>query len=242
MPETIVLSPRKILLVLVSIDLMFLLLHGVTRLADWKLPAESPLRSFLRVFSMGGEPTIPTWFAIVQLMALSALLIVVGIRVRARGGRFLPWGLLAALATYVSIDEQVKIHETLVDPMRELFGITSGPFLLAWVIPALALVGIVGVVFLPFFLRLPVATRWRFTLAVVVFVSGAVGMEMIDAGTFEYLKQFGIWEMRIKSMMYGLEELLELLGVSLAIWAVLRHLADNLERPVAPLFVLARTD
>jgi hypothetical protein len=84
---------------------------------------------------MGGEPTIPTWFVIAQLFATAAVFTAIGIQARLAGKPTVPWFAFAGIVAYVSVDERAHIRDQLVWPVRQLFGITSGPFVLHWVIP-----------------------------------------------------------------------------------------------------------
>ena len=96
---------------------------------------------------------------------------------------------------------------------------TRGIFLFAWTIPAAVGVVLFALVYLKFLFRLPVATRWLFVLAGVVYVGGALGMEMIE-GQFVFL--FGQASMA-HALMVAFEEFLEMSGVVLFIYALLSY-------------------
>ena len=57
----------------------------------------------------------------------------------------------------------------------------SGPFYFAWVVPAAILLFIFAALFARFALALPYKTRGLFGLAAVIYVGGALGIEMIGA-------------------------------------------------------------
>src|SRR5690606_12332588 len=55
----------------------------------------------------------------------------------------------------------------------------SGFFHFAWVIPGMALVALVGLAYLPFLLAQPGRTRLVFLVAGLLYVGGALGLELV---------------------------------------------------------------
>lgn len=226
-------TARTTLLILLATDLAFFAAHVVGSVLKW-VPQPSELRIHIAdLTDMGDEASVPTWFAIAQLLASAALFAAIGIRTRRAGGRGGPWFAFSALLVYLSVDEQAVIHERLVDPVRQLFGITTGPWLLAWVIPALAAVAVVGLLSIRFVVAQPMRTRVGLLLAASVYVLGAVGMEIVDASTYELLAARGEVGERVKRIMYGVEELLELVGVSILVATLVARLSGP-HRPGSP--------
>ena len=122
------------------------------------------------------------------------------------------WQILAVLFAYVSLDEAVQIHE------HAAFFATRGVLTFSWVIPAAAVVALLGVWLGPWLLRLPDPLRRRFALSATLYLTGALGMEL----------PLGWWTDRYgdDNLVYGLidwvEETLELIGAGvflLAAWA-----------------------
>ena len=95
----------------------------------------------------------------------------------------------------------------------------SGVLYFNWVIPAVAILGVLAAVFLPFVRALPATTRRRLVVAGVIYIGGAVGMEL----------PLGWWVERAgpDNLGYALidwvEETLELVGASLAVVALVAH-------------------
>ena len=91
---------------------------------------------------------------------------------------------MAAIFLYLSVDEAVSIHEQMTVPLRQ--GLDAhGIWFSTWVIPALFLLVILFVLVFKSIWRISTVTRWLFILAGIVYVSGAVGMEMIGAKYYE---------------------------------------------------------
>ena len=226
--QPLTITPRGVLIVLLVVDVALFILHVLGRWVFFTRELGPVSGHLVRLFDMGGEATIPTWISIVQLLTAAALLLVISLRVRVSGGRrWRHWALLGIIFTYISLDEQAEIHEIFVLPLQQLLGITTGPFLLAWVIPALILLAALSVAYIPFFRDLPRKTFLIFLAAAVIYVAGAAGLEMVDAVTYETLRDLGTRGAAIKAALYGVEELLELLGVTAFIYGLLLHLRDS---------------
>jgi len=178
-------------------------------------------------FDLNAEGNIPALFSAGLWLGASALALVCMRRSRAEGwplGGY--WPLMAVLFLYLAIDETVMIHERISTVLSGMYAF-SGAFLYAWVIAGLAFLGLVGLVFLRFLAALRPVNLALLVLAAGIFVSGAVGVEMMGAaydsggevpGTFA----LGLnWRRAI-----ALEEGLEMLGVILLIHVMLRFATD----------------
>lgn len=174
------------------------------------------------ILDVDSEESFYTWFSTL-LLGLAALLAFVLAAWRSGRGRSFPrqWGIIGAILLLLSMDEMLSFHERLSGMLSNAFS-TSGIFEFAWVIPALVLVAAVGIVFLPFILRLPHRVARDIVLSGVIFVTGAVGMEML-AGL--HVSESGGGAEVFASPTYraltNIEEGLEGLGVLLLIRALL---------------------
>ena len=176
------------------------------------------------LFSLDNENNIPAVFSAALLLFAALLLLVIVLHERKRGARDVDkWALLSAGFLLMAIDESISMHERLVEPTRQLLGSGNlGIFYFAWVIPAFALVLVLGTFFLPFLLRLPAATRSIFILAAALYLGGAIGMELVDG---RYRELHGT-EM-VYHLLVAVEEGLEMTGAIVFIYGLLRYLADH---------------
>ena len=78
------------------------------------------------------------------------------------------------------MDEAASFHERTMQPLRQLFDL-SGLFYYAWVVPAALCLLVFGLLYMRFTLALPRRTMVIFVLAAVMYVGGAMGVEMISA-------------------------------------------------------------
>lgn len=128
------------------------------------------------------------------------------------------WCALGVIFILLSADEAMSFHEKLGQYVPHSHN--AGLLNYAWVIPGLAFVLVVGLSFLRFLLNLPARERLLLIVSGAIFVSGAIGMEMI-AGDLEDHGMLDTFTYRIAS---NTEEALEVLGVLLFIRILLTRL------------------
>lgn len=161
--------------------IVIVVLHLFWRATDaLDLPGEVVWR---RLSNVDVETTFPTWLSMVLFVANAVLAWLLGRDEKLRAGRYVRhWYFLAVVLVALSVDEIAAIHEAVTPRLRGLLGL-SGVFYYAWVIPALVLVALLGLVFVRFVFDMPRHIRNRVLVAGISFVAAAVGLEMV-AGTF----------------------------------------------------------
>jgi hypothetical protein len=131
------------------------------------------------------ERSVYTWFSQLLLAGVAVLLLDTGARIL-RGRPFVgaQWLILSGLFLLLSLDESLSLHELLSGHLNSALH-TTGYFAFAWVIPAglLCAVGLVAAI--PFLRSLPPRVAGMMVLAGLVFVGGAVGMEMVGGRILE---------------------------------------------------------
>jgi hypothetical protein len=167
--------------------------------------------ALLPKLSLSYEGNVPTWFSS-SLLLVCAL--VAGAIANARPAWHRHWWGITGMLAWMSLDEAAEMHEHLAG----LFG-TGGVLYFDWVIPAAVLVLAVGVLYLPFVRALAPATRTRLIVAAVIYIGGALFMEL----------PLGWWTEQHgnEGLTYGLidwvEETMEMIGASLALVALVAH-------------------
>ncbi len=174
-----------------------------------------PDNDWLWLFSLSHERNIPTWYSS-SLLVLSAVLLVLATlkAQQTKAEHVWHWGFMAVVMAYISMDEFIGFHEHAdwIDG--------KGIFYFSWVIPAAIVVAILGLVYFKFLLHLPRDSRRAFLIAGLVFIGGALGVELV----------LGQWtEIHgTHNLGYGLidfvEESMEILGVTLFVLALIDHL------------------
>lgn len=224
MPLKFNLNPRQIALFLAIISFY---LAGQSVLNEYLL--ENVLSSetgdlalsLLDLFSVNAEETIPTWYATLLLFGAAVLLAFIALgKRRIRDPYTRHWFGLAGIFGYLSMDEGAVIHEIFSDSLQARFD-TTGYLTFAWVLLFVPLVIIIALLYLRFLFHLPPRTRNLFITAGLIYVGGAVVVEVISANrwyveggvTFPYLA------------IATVEELMEMLGVVVFIFALLSYAA-----------------
>lgn len=179
-----------------------------------------------RTIDVNFEASIPTWYSAIALAVSAALSGCVAATLRARKETRdrLAWAALAFIFALFSLDEVAGFHEIVNDGLNRLHRF-SGYFRFAWVLPALALVIIVGSTFIPFLFRLERRRRLQFIAAGLVYAGGVVGMEMIGGKVYSAANdQFTLGY----AVCVHVEEFLEMFGIALFNFALIEHLAGLL--------------
>jgi hypothetical protein len=183
----------------------------------WDIPGATGYAAF---FGVSAEGKLPTFYSGVTLLMAAVLLAAIATHEHANRGRFARhWIGLSLIFVFMAADELLEIHELSIRPMRRVFGITAGPLHFAWVIPAAAMLVLLAITYARFLKALPASSLRSFLVAGVVYVGGALGMELVGGA---YLTARG------DDVIYGViatvEELGEMTGVALFIIALLDHL------------------
>jgi hypothetical protein len=200
-----------VLYLLLGVDIFLIALFFLSR------PVRAMVGSELVMFDVNSEPTFITWYSIVKLFAVALLLVAVARVERGAGSKWWRhWVALAGVFLILSLDEFLQLHERLAAPTRDLFGITGGALYLAWVIPGALLVTVVALVFVRFVIA---QTREVLVLIVgsaAIFIGGSLGLEVVASAGFGF-----------HGLTSALEELCEMAGLSLFVFALLRKLRES---------------
>lgn len=214
------LRPGKAALFLAAIAL-FLALVSLTGQVMKNIFGHDHLFGLVPAFDVDSEANIPTWFASNNLLICSLLLFIIARSKKKEGDRYtLRWYGLAFVFAFLSLDEAAGLHELLILPLQSAFHL-KGYLFFAWVIPyGLALL-VFGISYLKFLFSLPKRTRILFFLAGGIFTTGALGLEILAGPIFQRLGENNmLWAFET-----ALEELLEMQGVILFIYALLSYMA-----------------
>jgi hypothetical protein len=211
---------KRLLYLLLGVNGVFIVLHFVAhcleRFTDFTFGAE-----LTHWFSMDIEYSLPTWFATLLLLSIGAMFL--SICMQAKTDR-IAWGSLGVIFFYLSADELFSIHENLIEPMQELFGITSGPLFFAWVIPVFFGVVLLGIAYYRFLFSLPKKLRIYLFIAAGIFLLGAIGVEMISGA---YWQAHHFENDMVYRALNALEEGLENMGSIIAVAALVAYKKKN---------------
>lgn len=215
------LSSRAAARLLPRIILALAALHGVY-LVVWLGFGHDNVFGFLPRLSLDRERSLATWYSAAALLAAGLLLAAIASRKRALDHPFVRhWRGLAAVFTYLAIDESIMLHEHFIGVGDALIPTLATGFLhWSWVLVGMAAVAVFAVAYLRFFLALPACFQRLFALSAILLVGGAIGVEMLNASRFELA---GAADLRYQ-LGTMLEETLEMGGVALWLYALLAYI------------------
>jgi hypothetical protein len=132
------------------------------------------------LFSLDREANIPTIFSTLLLASSSFLFYYLGRQVQSDDIKASKkFKFMSFLLAFVALDEISSIHELLTEPLKAL-GDFDGIFFHSWVIVFIPLLLIIFIYLFRFILSQPKEFRNGLILAACIYVSGALGMEMIE--------------------------------------------------------------
>lgn len=174
-------------------------------------------------FYMDREANVPTFFSGLILLIASALFaLLASYKKKHQEAYVLHWAFLSGLFLYMALDEVASFHEHLILPLRSSLKL-SGIFYYSWVVVGMLFLVAFTAYYLKFFFALPGKLRRGFFMAGFIYISGALGMELI--GGF-YAEQEGLANIRY-ALITTVEETLEIIGILLLIKYLFLYLQDR---------------
>ena len=176
------------------------------------------------LFNVNLEHNVPSLFSTLLLATASSLLLLLGRLEDHENSDRVYWQLLGCLFAFLALDESLSLHEQLNRPAAALLGTSRHPLLYySWAVPGALFVGTTGLVFLRFVLRRPPRMRFYLIASAVLFVGGAIGMELIGG---RHAKLYGKDSLTY-NLLCNLEEALEMSGVLVFITALVSGLREH---------------
>jgi hypothetical protein len=223
--KTIFIRPKKVVMILGLIAIVLVLMSlsvGVISRITWDI----------RVFGLGPrfnlnrEHNIPSFFSAILLLISGFLFAVIAtLHHTLENSSHKYWFVLSSIFLFLSLDEATSIHEMFSDPLRELFN-TGGVFYYAWILVAIPLIFIFVAFFWQFVKQISQPTKGYFIIAFLIFLSGAIVVEMIGGW---YEGNFGDNNL-LYDMITTFEESLEMSGVILLIYSLLDYIGTTFDQ------------
>lgn len=220
--DEISLSRQTIIRVLIATTFLLLVASTAGQIARHVF-GHPGLMGVVPLFYVDQEGNIPTFFSASLLLYASLLLALISrLEKKSNNSRWRQWTILAFALLYMAIDEASEIHELLQTPAKWLIGRQNakGVLTYAWVLFGITFILAFVLSYLKFFFSLPSRTRKQFFAAAAVFLSGGLGMELVESyyvGTYGR-ETFG------QSIIVTVEEGLEMAGVIILINALLTYI------------------
>jgi hypothetical protein len=218
----IIFSPKSIARLFLVIVICLILAHMVGLF--FRDVLHQP-RVFVPLVDLNGEGSIPTFYSGVSMIVCAAFLGLIGlVKRKQRQPYAFHWLFLGAIFLYLAVDEVVMLHEKLHKPMVKLLNL-HGLLYVGWVVPYAVAMLILAAVYFNFVRRLPRRTRNLFLVAGFVYVAGAAGIEAVSGARMELYSSKDV----IYKLIYTVEEILELFGILIFIYALADYIDAELK-------------
>ena len=220
---SIVIKPSTVLKLLLSIILLLLSVHVIGLIFRLYF-GHDYLSSIVNLFDFNSERNIPTLYSSLALIIVSTLLLLIASVHKKLNNPYILWIILSAIFLFLSIDEMSSIHEKVGTYTNLLLGTTidttSGFFHYAWVIPYAIFLLVFVIMYFKLLLSLPKNIMILFLISGTIFVLGAVGFEILGGWQADLNGKKGL----LYSLFYTCEELLEMLGIAIFIYTLLKYI------------------
>ncbi len=219
----IVLKPKKVTKLFAFTVMYLTLAHIVGQSIAFYLGFKSRFKPFVSWLDLDAEQSIPTFYSSAALLFCSLLLAIVTFAKKKNGEQYIYWLGLAIIFLFLSVDESLMVHEHLIDKVRTTLN-TSGFLYFAWVVPYSIALIIFLLIYVKFIFNLPSKIRILFIIAGLIYISGALGIELIG-GRYSELYGYNVTYFVITTI----EELLEMTGVVIFIYALMSYIDSELK-------------
>lgn len=210
---------KRLLRILLGTIIVLVVLHIYWQLVATAVGTDNRVvTDIAHRFGLDDELSVPTWFSSMMPLLLAGLAWLVGVNQRVRAKR-VAWYIMAVGGLIISIDEVSAIHELVLQSLHILANFGSQQTFLdnAWLLIApFVLVGLV-VIMRFMWKHLERDTVYRLILAVAVYFAGALVLEYLSIPMNKASLMYKVGEVTF-------EETLEMLGIWLAIRAILIHI------------------
>lgn len=215
------LNPKRIAIAMLSIIAVLTIMH-VTQLVIYFQTGNPEIFDFVEMVDFDYEANLPSLYSSTAILFCAALLWIISIQKYNEQAPFrYHWIGLAIIFIFLGIDEAVALHEDIGDIMEEQKWVDAKGFLFfAWVVPYGFLLMLFAVSYLKFVFALPRPTMILFICAGLLFISGALGFEVIGAREADLHGT----ETILYSVLYTIEELCEMIGIVIFCYALLRYI------------------
>lgn len=171
-------------------------------------------------FDASSEANIPTYFSSLILF-ISAVILYVIYNTAPKGvGIKKYWRVLMIIFAWLSVDETASIHEQF-GKIGKTLHLHSGYLYYSWIIPYILFAIIAFFFFLRFLFKLPYATRILFIISGIIYTGAATCFELFEGNI---AKKYGPNTLN-DLLLSATEEFLEMTGVIIFIYALLRYAA-----------------
>ena len=218
------LNPRRVITIMLIIIVVLTILH-ISQLVIFFQVGDPDKFDFIDMVDFDYEANLPSFYSSAAILFCAALLWVIsGYKRKERLPFRYHWLGLAIIFSLLGLDEAIALHETIGDLVEDYELVDAQGYLyFAWVVPYGIAVILFILSYLRFVLALPRNTGLLFVSSGVLFVGGAMGIELFSANEAD----LNGTETILYSALYTAEELCEMLGIVIFCYALMRYIENE---------------
>jgi len=218
--------PSRVAVWLTALVVVLVALGTMARLVIYQvLPSpDHEVARLMHRLDLGFEPSLANWYSSVAMLACAGLILVIAVHKRRSGESYAAhWYGFSGLMLLLAVDENVMLHELANRTLNQWLG-GRGILHYTWVVPGALFTLLVTLLYLGFLRHFGPRMRWLLISSGAVFVSGALGMEMVEGVLVE---EYGLADLRF-TLALAIEEGLEMLGIVLLVYSLLDYIERHL--------------
>lgn len=216
------LSPSVVTKFMLSLIAILTVMH-LTQMGLYYYINDRDVFSWVKLIDFGYEANLPSIYSVLALTFSALLLAILTTYYKQQHQPYLAWLGLTIIFLFLAFDEGASIHEKIGDFTEDHIIDADGYFYYEWVIPYALFVTVFVLSYIKFLLALPKAIAIQFIVAGIMFLTGAVGLEMISAQEADINDTHTVKY----SILYTTEELLEMTAIVVFVNALLKHIQNE---------------
>ena len=214
----ITIQPNAVAKIMLSIIGVLAFMH-LTQMGLYYYIDDRDVFTWIKLLDFDYEGNLPSLYSATAILFSAMLLAVITVHNKRAQQPYKAWLGLCLIFIFLALDEGASIHEKIGDLTEEYYE-SSGYFYYEWLISYLVLLAIFLVSYVKFLFTIPKTIAIQFVIAGVMFVSGAVGFEMLGAEEADINNTNTVKY----SILYTTEELLEMTAIVVFVHALLKYI------------------
>jgi hypothetical protein len=213
------LTAKKLLVILLVCAGTLCAVHLLLQYINLELLDEKfgPFFELTNRFDLDDEVSVPTWISQIYYLLLSTAAFLAS-KFAVKKAQTRLWITIALIALFGSLDEGAGLHELALQSVHNVYFVDQAPSIFAnawWVVLPLISIGFL-LLLMQVKKQFDNTTLILFTFSSLVFITGAVIVDLLTTST--------AGGFLVQGVMVAIEEGFELIGLSVAIYAVIRHI------------------
>ncbi|MEA3404806.1 MAG: peptidase M48 Ste24p [Pseudomonadota bacterium] len=217
------LTPSSVTKFMVSLIAVLTVMH-LTQMGLYYYIDDRDVFTWIKLIDFGYEANLPSIYSVMAIAFSGLLLALITTHHKRLKQPYYAWLGLTLIFLFLALDEGASIHEKIGDFTEDNIIDASGYFYYEWVIPYAIFVTLFVVGYLSYLFSLPKKIAIQFVIAGTIFLSGAVGLEMLSAQEADTFNTNTV----TYSVLYTTEELLEMIGIVVFVNALLKYIQSEI--------------